>query len=503
MKMKKWLALGLAIAMTFSATACQSPNSPGNQAAVLAETHGALSEKIKSAVKTQPNMVELANTLTEGLSSANEADADSAVLLYVRYADSMSSHLASTLIYKSVDFSEKFNAVYNQEFNSNWDEQKIEKISDPEVKAVFEDLNKSLFKIDSYGEYFGPIVNYQKVSELPGISKDLRTYYQTVASLYSLSRLANQIQGLDYAVAAQYAATLEDIYNNAKDITLKEESESMIRFALNLYYTGTEGSSPFDFEKNTLKQGFVDATKEVVKKYPNYQIGKLGKTFLDLSDQNGGKLTTDYADVVINYKKFGFDSPYEITSKKLIKEPNYFEITPVVSGFTDKAVSEKIASEIEKSIGKIKDNVKWEKSEKTNYHLSYIVDFASEKYLSLQLSGVSYNQDNSTNLYDNESLLFDMKTGARITLKDVFKDKYDANIAKIKALVQKDITENQQLNYKTTKDIVIEDNVLLDSKYMMVILKKGVYSDEQQYDIISYVNYADLLDTFDMSDYLR
>ncbi len=503
MKTKKWLALGLAIAMTLSTTACQGPNSQGNQTTVLAETHGALSEKIKAAVKTQPDMVELSKTLTEGLTSANEADADSAVLLYVRYADSMSSHLAGSLIYKSVEFSEKFNSVYNQEFNGTWDEQKIEKITDPEVKKVFEDLSKSYYKIDSYGEYFGPIVNYQKISELPGISKDLRTYYQTVSSLYSLGRLANQIQGLDYAVAAQYAATLEDLYKNAKDITLKEESESMIRYALNLYYTGTEGSTPFDFEKNMLKQGFVDATKEVVKKYPNYQVGKLGKIFLDLSEENGGKLTTDYADVVINYKKFGFDSPYEVTSKKVIKEPNYFEITPVITGFSDKAVGEKMASEIEKTIGKIKDTIQWEKSEKTNYHLSYIVDFASEKYLSLQISGVSYNQDNSTNLYDNESLLFDMKTGTRITLKDVFKDHYDANIAKIKSLVQKDITENQQLNYKTTKELVIEDNVLLDDKYMMVVLKKGTYSDEQQYDIISYVNYADLLDTFDMSDYLR
>lgn len=504
MKLKRILALGLAIVMAIGTAGCQTTtNVEKPSQTVLAETHGPLSEKILADIKTQPEIGTLAKTLKDGLNSAEPKDADSAVLLYVKYADSMASSLAGKLIYTTAEFSEKFNTVFSQDFNQTWNEEKISKISDPDVKAIFVNLNDAFYKVDSYGQYFGPVVNYQKVSELPSISKELRTYYQSVASLYSLSRLANQIQGLDYASAAQYAAAIEDSYKNTTDLTLKESSASVLRFALNLYYTGTEGSSPFDFDNNTLKAGFVEATKEVIKKYPNYHIAKLGKQFLDTFEANNQKLSTDFADIVINYKKFGFDSDLSITSNKNIKDSNYYEIVPVVGGFKDKAVSEKIASTIEATVGKIKENVSWDKTEKTNYHLSYIVDFANEKYLSLQLSGVSYNQENSKNLYDNQCLLFDVKTGESITLKDIFKEDYDANIAKIKELVKKDIIEKQQLNYKTTKEIVIDSNVLIDQNYMMVILKKGSYSDEQPYDIVSYVNYSELLSSFDMNAYLR
>lgn len=504
MKFKRILTLGLALVMAIGTVGCQ-PSTPVDKPTqtVLAETHGPLSEKILADIKTQPEIGTLAKTLKDGLADAQPEDADSAVLLYVKYADSMASKLAGKLIYTTAEFSEKFNTVFSQEFNQTWNEEKIDSISDPDVKAIFVSLSDALYKVDSYGQYFGPVVNYQKVSELPGISKELRKYYQSIASLYSLSRLANQIQGLDYASTAEYAAAIEDSYNQTSDLTLKESSATVLRFALNLYYTGTEGSSPFDFDNNTLKAGFVEATKEVIKKYPNYHIAKLGKQFLDTFEANDQRLSTDFADIVINYKRFGFDSDLSITTNKTIKENDYYEIIPVVGGFKDKAISEKIASTIEATVGKIKENVAWEKTEKTNYHLSYLVDFANEKYLSLQLSGVSYNQENSKNLYDNQCLLFDVKTGEAITLKDIFKADYEANIAKIKELVKKDIVENQQLNYKTSKDIVIEDNVLLDQNYMMVILKKGSYSDEQPYDIVSYINYSDLLSTFDMNAYLR
>lgn len=505
MKFKQLAVLGLAVALTFSLAGCQQTGTvtDNSNQVVLTDTHGTLSEAVKAKIKEKPEIGELSKLLKDGLASAKAEDADSAVLLYVRYADSMASELASKMIYTTPEFSEKFNTVFSQEFNASWDEAKINSIADQEVKAVFNQLNDAYFKVDSYGDYFGPVVNYQKIAELPGISDTVKGYYRNVSSLYSLSRLASQLQGLDYMATAQYSAAMEDIYNNAKDITLKEGAESMLRFSLNLYYTGSETSSPFDFEKNVLKEAFVSNTKEVIKKYPKYHVGLLGQEFLDLSDKNNGQLSTDFADIVINYKKFGFNSNLTVTSNKIIKEPNYFEIIPVFSGFKDASVTEKIASEIETTVGSIKEVVQWDKSENTNYHLSYLVDFANEKYLSLQLSGVSYNQENSTNLYDNECLLFDVQTGEKITLKDIFKDDYDVNMKRIKELVLKDIVEKQQLSYKTTKDIVIEDNVLIDQNYMMVILKKGAYSDEQQYDIVSYVTYSDLLDTFDMNSYLR
>ena len=277
----------------------------------------------------------------------------------------------------------------------------------------------------------------------------------------------------------------------------------MLSFALNLYFTGTDGSSPFDFEKKTLVEGFVNATKESNAKYGDYHIGKLGKAFLKLSDDNDGQLTSEFADLVINYKKFGFDSEKAVKSNTVSRGQDYFEITPVFSGF-DPTAEEKIATEIATAVGQIKESVRWEKTENTNYHLSYIVDFANEHYFSLQLSGVSYNQENSTNLYDNISMIFNSKTGERISLKEIFKDDYETYIKQIKTLVLKDITETQKLDFKTTKEIVIDDsNLLLDANYLMVTLKKGTYSDEQQYDIVSYVKYSDLLDTFDMENYLR
>lgn len=505
MKFKQLAILGLAIAVSFGAVGCSNTAKvPTDQnQVVLADTHGPLSEQIKEKIKTKPEIGDLAKVLKDGLAAAKPEDADSAVLLYVRYADSISSELAGKMIYTTAEFSERFNTVFSQDFNASWDEAKIAAISDQEIKTVFTSLNDALFKIDSYGEYFGPVVNYQKIAELPNISESLATYYKNVSAMYSLSRLASQLQGLDYLAAAQYSAAMEDTYKNAKDITLKEGAESMLRFSLNLYYTGSESTSPFDFEKNALKESFISNTKEVIKKYPDYHVGLLGQEFLDLYEKNNNQLSTDFADVVINYKKFGFDSDLSITSNKVIKEPNYFEIIPVFSGFKDAAVTEKIANEVATAVGTIKETVQWEKTENTNYHLSYLVDFANEKYLSLQLSGVSYNQENSTNLYDNVCLLFDVKTGERITLKDIFKEDYDVNMKLIKDLVIKDIVENQKLTYKTTKDLVINDNVLLDQNYMMVVLKKGAYSDEQQYDIVSYVNYSDLFGTFDMNAYLR
>lgn len=504
MKFKQLAILGLAVIMAVGTTGCH-PNGvePTPQSNVLTDTHGELSEKIKTMIHSKAELTTLSKALTDGLPNAQAEDADSAVLLYVKYADSKSADLAGKLIYSTPEISDKFNKIFSEDFNYQWNEEKIDSIADQEIKAMFSDLKNAYMKIDAYGEYLGPVVNYQKIATLPGISETLKSYYNNVAGLYSTGRLANQLQGLDYMATAQYAAFMEDLLKTAKDLTLKESASSMLSFALSLYYSGTEGSSPFDFEKKTLSATFVSATQEVIKKYPDYHVGKLGQEFLDLSDANNGQLNSDFADLIINYKKFGYDSKKSVKSNKVVKEPDYFEITPVFSGFDNPSAEEKIASEIASAVGQIKETIQWEKTEKTNYHLSYIVDFANDHYFSLQLSGVSYNQGNSTNLYDNISMIFNAETGERITLKEIFKDDYDQNMKRIKELVLKDITEVQKLTFKTTKDIVIDNNVLIDANYLMVNLKKGSYSDEQQYDIVSYVLYSDLLDTFDMNAYLR
>lgn len=503
MKLKQLTILGLAIILATSTTACQLGADKNPTQIELKETHGALSEKVYSMIHSQSDIRSIAETLSKEIEGAAPADADSAVLLYARYADSKSSELATEWLYKTPELSDKFYTVYGSEFNFQWNETKIGSISDNEVKTIFNDLNNAYMRIDTYGQYLGPVVNYQKLGELPNVSDDVKQFFLNMSGLYTTGRLANQLKGLDYAATAQYAAAIEDTYNKANDLTLKEYAAATLSFALNLYYTGTEGSSPFDLEKKTLTDSFVAATQDVVKKYEKYHIGKLGKDFLALSDASNGELNSDFADLVINYKKFGFDSKKTITSAKNIKDPNLFEITPVFSGFDNKSAEEKIAKEIDAAVTQIKSNVQWEKTEKTNYHLSYIVDYASDTYFSLQLSGVSYNQENSVNLYDNVSLIFDSKTGERITLKEIFKEDYDKNMKRIKALVLQDIIEKQKLEFKTTKELVIEDNVLIDPNYLMVTFKKGSYSDEQQYDIVSYVPYSSLLDTFDMNVYLR
>lgn len=503
MKLRKLAILGLAIIMATSTTACQLGGSQPTQQVQLKETHGSLSEKVYSLIHSQADIRSIAEVISSGIDSAESADADSSVLLYVKYADSKSSELASQWLYKTPELSDKFYTIFGEEFKYQWHEDKIGSISDNEIKTIFNDLNNAYMKIDAYGQYLGPVVNYQKISELPNLSDEVKNYLLNISGLYSTGRLANQLKGLDYLAAAQYAAAIEDAYNNTQDLTLKESAASNLSFALNLYYTGTEGSSPFDFDKKTLSESFVIATKEVIKKYEKYHIGKLGKAFMALSEANNGELNSDFADLVINYKKFGFDSNKSITSSKNIQEPNYFEVTPVFSGFENKSIEDNIGKEIGAAVSQIKDSVQWGKTEKTNYHLSYIVDYASDTYFSLQLSGVSYNQENSVNLYDNISMIFDSKTGERITLKEIFKDDYEKNMKRIKELALQDIVEKQKLEFKTTKELVIEDNVMLDPNYLMISFKKGSYSDEQQYDIVSYVTYTDLLDTFDMNDYLR
>lgn len=504
MKFKKIALLGLAVLMTFSLSACtQQGENPPTETVVRKDTHGTLSEEVKKLTHSQADVETIAKTIREGLEKTTIEDADSAVLLYVKYADSKSSELAGEMLYASTEMSDRFYKIFGEHFQNTWKEDLIPTVADQEIKDKFLRLQNSYMKIDAYGEYMGPVVDYKKISELPNLSKEVKTFYQNVSGLYTTGRMANELQGLDYSATAQYAAAMEDTYKEAKDLTLYESAQSMLSFALNLYYTGTDGSSPFDFEKKTLEENFVAATKENNEKYPDYHVGKLGKAFLKLSDDNDGQLSSEFADLVINYKKFGFDSEKAVRSNKVSKDANYFEITPIFSGFGP-TVEEKIASEIATAVGQIKESVKWEETENTNYHLSYIVDFANDHYFSLQLSGVSYNQENSTNLYDNISMIFDSKTGERIDLKAIFKDNYEPYMKEIKALVLKDIVETQKLDFKTTKEIVLNDNnVLLDPNYLMVTLKKGSYSDEQQYDVVCYVNYSDLLNTFDMISYLR
>lgn len=504
MKLKSMIALGLAIFMTFSLTACQPVGeNPSVKKEVLSDTHGTLSEEVKKLTHTKADVETISKLIREGIEDTSSEDADSAVLLYVKYADSKSSELAGEMLYASTEMSDRFYKIFGDHFQNKWNEALIDTVSDQEIKNKFLRLKNSYMKIDVYGEYMGPVVDYKKISELPNLSKDVRTFYQNVSGLYTTGRMANELQGLDYSATAQYAAAMEDTFKTAKDLTLYESAQTMITFALNLYFTGTEGSSPFDFEKKTLEESFIAATKENNDKYADYHIGKLGKAFLKLSDDNDGQLTSDFADLVINYKKFGFNSEKSVSTNKVSKNPNFFEITPVFSGF-EPAAEENIANEIAAAVGQIKETVKWDETENTNYHLSYIIDFANDHYFSLQLSGVSYNQENSINLYDTVNMIFDSTTGERIDLKAIFKDKSDVYMKEIEALVLKDIVDTQKLDFKTTKDIKLTNsNVLLDPNYFMVTLKKGSYSDEQQYDIVSYVKYSDLLNTFDMESYLR
>lgn len=503
---KKSLLGFLAAVVIISASACtpivKEPE-PKPNVKMLSVINGPLSKEIDTLIRSKTPLVELGKTLNSKLGSASTDDADSALLLYARYAETESQNMISDLIYSNPETTDKFYKIYGETFNYTWDETLINTIQDQEMKSILRTFDDSYLKVQQYGDYIGPMVNYDKLSKASSISESLKTFYTNVETLYNTTKSATQITGLNYNQVAILSTNIEDIFKSSTQPLLKDFSESMLTYSLNSYYVGTENSSPFDYDKKTLSDAFLKAAEINNKQFADYHLGKLGKLYLDMAKKNNNELTIEYADLVMNYKKFGFDSNKAVTSVKNVKGKEYIEMYPQFDQFEDEAIEEMINKDVVRHVEKLKETIQWSKTKNTNYNISFIVDFANENYLSLQLYASSFNSDTSVNLYDNKALTYNLKTGKAVTLKDIFKEDYENNVAAIKALVEKDIIETQKLDYKVVKTYDILDNVVLDKNYLIVVLKKGIYSDEQKYDINSYVKYGDLLPTFDMMSYLN
>ena len=221
MKFKPLALLGLAIVMTLSLTACgPTTEKPPVETVVLKDTHGNLSEQVKSLTHSKADVETISKLIKEGIEKTSSEDADSAVLLYVKYADSKSAELASEMLYASTEMSDRFYKIFGDHFQNKWNEALIPTVDDQEIREKFMRLQNSYMKIDVYGDYMGPVVDYKKISELPNLSPQVKAFYQNVSGLYTTGRMANELQGLDYGATAQYAAYFEEVYKKAEDLTL-------------------------------------------------------------------------------------------------------------------------------------------------------------------------------------------------------------------------------------------------------------------------------------------
>lgn len=432
------------------------------------------------------------DAVTEAWQQALKATEDPAVKdrltsRWIDFAKYRTSALSQALYSESGDTGSPLFVIYNTLFERQWDPALIQEIEDPELRRYFEVLDRSFMRMVEYGEYVGPGFDFERLSKLNTLSKDFQSYFALSEQYYSFLAESYQTGLIPYNAYSDYLLKLEDTLDATASPYTIAHLEPLLRWSYGMFFSGTMGSGPFNYETNTLDPDFEDLLKSVVERQPESGLAALATQVMNLP---AGTDESEYAyvDAVQNFRRFGHASPKGIRTVYHYQHPVFYESRPELYGFEDPQVMETLSANLNDLLDQLKTQVQWGKNPSASYNLGYHLEFANDRWASFQLAASSYDPDTGTNLNFNEAAVFDLTTGARVTLNEFLGDDSGTSADLIETLLLEQAREYMTLPEDLEVDL--SQRFSLGEDYLLAMLPPKTLSEEQAYDLFVDLRYG-------------
>ncbi|MGB3368919.1 MAG: hypothetical protein WBA54_15585, partial [Acidaminobacteraceae bacterium] len=389
--------------------------------------------------------------------------------------------------------------VYATEFNYIWDINKIDALEDLQLKAFLDEIARSYYKINTHKNYLDVDIDYNRLGEIDNISNELTTFID-INKRKRMILLNASIQGeIDYKSLRDNIIELEDFLNVYPGSELLLEAESLYKSLISMYFIGSDGLDPFDYENKKFKDSFFDITLDTSLNFPMTMLSDISIDFLNQIDNKNSFKNIDYVSLISNYRKMGLKNKNTILPIISEKNDTSSVVYPQFSLFENKDAQDIINNKVESEIQSIKDNLNWTYDDKTTYNISYFVNYGSYKYISMQLSGSSYNRDNKETLTFQKNLNFNINSGETIKLSDIFGITFNEYNEKLTALIKaSDDIDSSKLS---SFDILTkEPDFMISNLSLVVYFEKGEYDFNDKYPVYIYISQRELGDLLDFRE---
>ncbi|SCZ81939.1 hypothetical protein [Acidaminobacter hydrogenoformans] len=406
---------------------------------------------------------------------------------WLDFAKYRTSALSQALYSENGDTGSPLFVIYNTLFQRQWDPARIPDIEDPDLRRYFEVLDRSFMRMVEYGEYVGPGFDFERLSNLNTLSSGFQAYFTLSDHYYGFLAESYQTGLIPYNAFADYLLKLEDTLKATDSPYIKIHLEPLLRWSYGMFFSGTMGSGPFNYETNVLDPNFEDLLESIVERQPDSGLAALATQVMNLPE---GTDESEYAyvDAVQNYKRFGLDSPKGIRTVYSYQHPVFYEARPELYGFEDTQVMASLSANLNSLLDQLKTQVQWGNNPDASYNLGYHLEFANDRWASFQLAASSYDPETGINLNFNEAAVFDLTTGARVTLDEFLGDETGEATNRIEALLIEQARQYMTLPEDLSVDL--SQRFSLGEDYLLAMLPPRTLSEEQAYDLFVDLRYG-------------
>lgn len=385
-------------------------------------------------------------------------------------------------------------SIYDTYFMNGWDSSKIADIENPVQRAYFETLDNSFMKIVSYEEYLGPGFDYKKLADLPELSEGFRNYFELSDAYYQFLEESSTTGQLPYTSFADYIIKVETIRMASDSKALNSQLDPLLRWSYGVFFLGTMGSGPLDYETQKFNPEFIERLNVIIKEYPSSALAELCTSVLRLSEEP--QMMIYYLNDQVQYfRRFGLDSTKGIRTLYDFKNETLFEAKPELYGFDNLETMTTLNGKLNKIMDDLKAEIEWGNSETASYNLSYYLEFANDHWASFQIAASSFETTTNQNVNLNRSVILDLNTGQLATLADILGNQAEEGTALIQSLIFEQASVYQKIDFQ--KQIVFSDKLSLGEDYLLVMLDPGTVSDDQAYPLFIDVRYGKLFPALD------
>lgn len=389
--------------------------------------------------------------------------------------------------------------VYATKFNYIWDIKKIDTLEDSDLKVFLDEIARSYYKISTHKNYIDVDIDYNRLSKFDNLSNELNAFIDINKTKRTLLLNAS-IQGeIDYKALRDNIINLESFLNVYTDSELLFEAESLYKSLISMYFIGSDGLNPFDYENKKFKNSFFDTILDTSINYPVTMLSDICTNFLNQIDNKNSFKSIDYVSLVSNYRKMGLKNRNTILPIVSEKSDNSNVIYPQFSSFEDKAIQDALNNKIQSEVESIKDNLNWKSDDNTKYNISYFVNYGSYKYISVQLSGSSYNRVSKENFTVQKNLNFNVNTGETIKLSELLDTTFNNYSEKLNELIKS--SDDLDSSKLSSFDMLTKEPEFMISNLSIVLyFEKGEYGFDDKYPVYIYISQSELKDLLDFRE---
>ena len=280
---------------------------------------------------------------------------------------------------------------------------------------------------------------------------------------------------------------LESARNAADSPYLIAHLEPLIRWSYGLYFFGTMGSGPFNYETQALDNHFEERLRAVIQDAPESALAQLGREVVTLAEDSE-MFQYHYYDLVQNFRRFGLKSPKGIRTVYDFQPPTSYIARPEFYNFEDPVAMNALTGNLNGLMDGLKAQVRWGTDSNTVYNLSYYLEFANDRWASFQLAASSYDNVTGLNVNRTEAAVFDLRTGQRVTLNQLLEDPSGEAAGRLEALMVQQARSYLTLPAEVRVDA--SQRFSLGEDYVLAMLPPGTLSEEQAYDLFVDVRYG-------------